>query len=194
MTQNNEIPEGMLEFDLQKALDGWLVMYRDGSFPEEILFPRKALQSTLCIATVCKGKIHTHFKDGYCNIQKQKCSLDLFLKKKTRTQWAVVYHTKDGMTGSFCVDEEQAKANAKANRKLFPQIVSFELDEPEPQKKTKTYWVNVYGADGNKSISCNCVPYQSEADAINNRVTAPGVKCLKTISFDLDEPGVESIK
>ena len=89
----------LIPFEYEKAIYGAKIIYRDGSYPDEIIFPNKASHSSTCVISVL-GQIYTHFKDGYCNIQKSECARDLFIEEELdeRTFYVNVYKGSHSQT------------------------------------------------------------------------------------------------
>ena len=133
---NNQIPEGMLEFNLEKALAGWPVCMRDGTNVRISFVDNHSDNNNESIYGWYyeddQWESTTWYLDGSSLLSSENC-LDLFLKKKTRTYYQNIYRNDEGIiyagetihTGQ--IDAEKAGKNTVD----YVKTISFELGEPE---------------------------------------------------------------
>lgn len=145
MTQQNEIPEGCLAFDLDKALSGWPCIVDNTGIGRNAVFYDEHTKNILC---VFKGKDRYHSEW----IPKE----NIFLKKKTRTYYQNIYRHSAGhlVTGELSTDDNSDEPGNFEDLTLAKKI-SFELDDIDidEKPKTKTLWVAIEKKNPNYAIA-----------------------------------------
>ncbi len=99
----------LVPFDYQKAKLGAKLIYRNGNYPTEVLFPWTAGLNTLCVVSVYLGQCHTHFSDGFCNIHKSECDVDLLIIEELEEKTFYVNVYPEGFLPNIYASEEEAK-------------------------------------------------------------------------------------
>lgn len=162
MTQENEIPEGCMAFDLEKALAGWPVVTREGLKILQITHFDK-LKKPMIVVGYEDDKICGHNLDGKHYYADES---DLFIKKKTKTYYANVYRDITGRMYIIISDKIQ---NPDENESInFLKRISFELDEPESEKKTKTLWIAIRKENPNETFVHT---YQQKSNLIDSLIS-----------------------
>ena len=103
----------LIPFDYEKARKGAKVIYRNGNYPTEVFFPWTASLNSLCISSIYLGQIYTHFKNGYCNIFKSECDLDLFLEEEIEEHhfYINVYGSSENFVRTLTLHHDKVHAD-----------------------------------------------------------------------------------
>jgi hypothetical protein len=120
----------LIPFDYDKAKNGAKLIYRNGNYPTEVFFPWTAGHSTTCVASVYLGQIYTHFKDGYCNIQRSECELDLFIEEEIqeKTFYVNVYEECIGASTHDTIEEARDRGKRNLGSKGILKIIYTDED------------------------------------------------------------------
>jgi hypothetical protein len=113
----------MKPFDLDKALAGHPIVYRNGDKPKEWHYFKESKDQP--ITTINKaGYPLFHNNDGSYSIDKKSHAYDLFLAPKEETLWFVVWKTKNELVGTSTFHTEAGANNHIENLTPTTTVIS----------------------------------------------------------------------